>query len=113
MDRGFESHPLRQSLFIYNIMFHKYFDYLRDNPHGYWFKRRLYGWGWIPVKWQGWLIVLCAAVLVVTGVYIGESDDAPGMVLLSFVLAIALVCGFGYWKGEKPRWQWGFPRQEE
>ena len=21
----------------------------------YWFKARLYGWGWVPVKWQGWL----------------------------------------------------------
>lgn len=33
-------------------MFKNYLDYIRDNPHGYWFKRKLYGWGWTPVTWQ-------------------------------------------------------------
>lgn len=28
-------------------------EYLKDNPEGYWFKRKLYGWGWTPAKWQG------------------------------------------------------------
>ncbi len=39
-------------------MFKKYLDYIRDNPHGYWFKRKPFGWGWTPVKWQGWLVIL-------------------------------------------------------
>ena len=28
-------------------------EYIRNNPKGYWFKRKLYGWGWFPVKWEG------------------------------------------------------------
>ncbi len=39
-------------------MFKTYLDYIRDNPHGYWFKRKPFGWGWTPVKWQGWLVIL-------------------------------------------------------
>ena len=38
--------------------------YLKDNPRGYWFKAKLYGWGWVPVKWQGWLgVVIGIAIL--------------------------------------------------
>ena len=41
-------------------MFKESIAYLKDNPHGYWFKAKLYGWGWVPVKWQGWLVVAVA-----------------------------------------------------
>jgi hypothetical protein len=34
-------------------MFKKYIEYLKDNPQGYWFKRKVWGWGWTPVTWQG------------------------------------------------------------
>ena len=29
-------------------MIKEYIAYLKDNPQGYWFKARLYGWGWAP-----------------------------------------------------------------
>jgi hypothetical protein len=29
-------------------MFKRQLDYLRNNPQRYWFKRKLYGWGWTP-----------------------------------------------------------------
>jgi hypothetical protein len=32
-------------------LFKEYTDYLKDNPQGYWFKRKLYGWGWTPARW--------------------------------------------------------------
>ena len=96
-------------LFLYNKMsyFKKYIEYLKDNPEGYWFKRKLYGWGWTPVKWQGWLVTLIGVVICITGVYIGETDDAPGAALIGVLLMIALILFFGFWKGEKPRWRWG------
>ena len=31
-------------------MIKEYIAYLKDNPQGYWFKARLYGWGWVPVN---------------------------------------------------------------
>lgn len=94
-------------------MIKEYIDYLKDNPQGLWFKRKLYGWGWVPVRWQGWLVVAVAIGLVVFGIYVGETDDAPGAAGLGVLLAVVLVFIFGYWKGEKPRWQWGRPKEKE
>lgn len=94
-------------------MFKQYIEYLKDNPEGYWFKRKIFGWGWTPVKWQGWLVVVAAIAIVLAGIYVGETDDAPGAALLGVLLAIALVFVFGFWKGEKPRWQWGLPKNKD
>lgn len=86
-----------------------------------WFKRKLYGWGWTPVTWQGWFIVLGYIILVVTFVLMREKDisgnpDSGSNFLVFglpiFVLTIILlfIC---YKKGEKPRWQWGKRIEEE
>lgn len=91
----------------------KYIEYLKDNPEGYWFKRKVYGWGWTPVKWQGWLVIVVSIALVVAGICVGEADDAPGAALLGILLAVANVFFFGFWKGEKPRWQWGLPEDKK
>lgn len=92
---------------------HKYITYLKDNPDGFWFKRKLYGWGWVPVKWQGWLVVAVGLAIFIAGIYIGEIDDAPGAALMGFLIMIAFIFTFGYWKGEKPRWQWGLPKEDK
>ena len=86
---------------------------MKDNPEGYWFKRKLYGWGWTPVRWQGWVVLAIAVLIIFAGVYVGETDDAPGAALLGILLALALIFGFGYKKGEKPRWQWGLPDEKD
>lgn len=93
-------------------MFKRYFDYLKDNPKHLWFKRKLYGWGWVPVTWQGWLVVVIAMAFVFLGIYVGETDDAPGATLLGFVIMLGIIFFFGFWKGEKPRWQWGCKDKE-
>jgi hypothetical protein len=88
--------------------------YVRNNPEGYWFKRKLYGWGWTPVRWQGWLVTLAAigaivwlAVRFERG---GYADDAVVTQLLLPVFGIvAVLVAICYRTGESPRWQWGFP----
>jgi hypothetical protein len=92
-------------------MLKEYTKYLKDNPHGYWFKAKLYGWGWVPVKWQGWLVIFIGIAILSAGIYVGETDDAPGAAFLGFLLMTILIFSFGYWKGEKPRWQWGPPKK--
>jgi len=84
-----------------------YIKYLKDNPKHYWFKRKLYGWGWVPVTWQGWLVTFIGLAVLFLGAYIGETDDAPGATLMGLLLAIAIIFFFCYKKGEKPRWSWG------
>ncbi|MEK7650001.1 MAG: hypothetical protein AAB367_03550 [Patescibacteria group bacterium] len=93
-------------------MFKKFVAYYKNNPGGYWFKRNPFGWGWIPVKWQGWIVTLSSVALISGGIYIGETDDAPGAALLGIVLAALLTFGFGHKKGEKVCWQWGFPKDK-
>ncbi len=93
-------------------------DYHKDNPQGYWFKRKLYGWGWTPVTWQGWLII---ALYVIFLVIILERPNieaySQSQVLVN--LALPFIIGTGilfiicYKKGEKPKWQWGVPRKDE
>jgi hypothetical protein len=88
-------------------MIKEYISYLKDNPNHLWFKRKLYGWGWTPATWQGWLVVVVGIAFLVLGIYIGETDDAPGAALLGVLLMVGIIFYFGYKKGEKPRWQWG------
>lgn len=94
-------------------MIKEYIAYLKDNPQGYWFKRKFYGWGWVPVKWQGWLVILVGIAIFVGGLHIGETDDASGATLLGFIIMLVILFVFGYWKGEKPRWQWGLPKDNQ
>lgn len=101
-------------------MFKEYIAYLKDNPRGYWFKAKLYGWGWIPATWQGWCVTALYCLLILSFVLVRE-DDIPGnpdsgsnfltfglpMIVLT-ILFISII----YKKGEKPRWQWGLPTKK-
>lgn len=98
----------------------KYLEYVRDNPQNLWFKRKLYGWGWTPVRWQGWFVILAfVAVLVLSGMNLSlnAADGQPTDAMMTWfaikiVVAIILLLLICYKKGEKPRWQWGIPDKE-
>ncbi len=96
-------------------MIKEYVDYLKDNPQGYWFKAKLYGWGWTPAKWQGWA-VLVAYVALISMIILNREEAIPGNPdsgsnFLTFALPIifltTLLIFICYKKGEKPHWQWG------
>ena len=95
-------------------MFKEYRDYIKDNPEGYWFKAKLYGWGWTSAKWQGWLILLAFVVLTVLNGFRLDTGNTSNENILTFIIetfVIALILIFiCYKKGEKPRWQWGLPK---
>ncbi len=99
----------------------KYIAYLKDNPQGYWFKRKLYGWGWTPVKWQGWLVLaLCIAGMVWGFPEMVRDQRAHQYldsvlvlgVIVKAVVFLSLLIFVCYKKGEKPRWQWGLPKDK-
>ncbi len=95
-------------------MFKRYLDYLKDNPHGYWFKRKLYGWGWMPARWQGWLVTFLYITLVLAFAFTIDENSPPEEVMFTLVLPFILLTvtfiSIAYKTGEKPRWQWGLPR---
>jgi len=99
-------------------MLKQYTSYLKNNPRGYWFKRKLYGWGWTPARWQGWAVLFVFTLLVILNIAITDlgsqllSDPLSGFVIRFIALVVILI--FICWKtGEKPRWQWGYPKRDE
>ena len=95
-------------------MFNGYKNYIKDNPEGYWFKRKIYGWGWTPVKWQGWTVIIGFIALIIfnfrrlDAISVSE-NELPADFLLQTVVLVILLIAICYVKGERPRWQWGLP----
>ncbi len=89
----------------------EHLDYLKDNPEGYWIKRKLYGWGWTPARPQGWLVILGYVLSVIAVSFIVDEVSFGMEIVLTFVLPVTLLTiiliGICYKKGERPRWQWG------
>lgn len=77
-----------------------------------WFRAKYYGWGWYPVTWQGWTIVLAYLIVVFGSFTITNSHShsvsdtlygfLPVLIVSTFLLAI--ICSL---TGERPRWRWG------
>lgn len=79
----------------------------------FWFKRRRYGYGWIPVTWQGWSVIAGYLGVVVASMYIvrdvpeNSYDWRVGLYTLILVLATSGLILISYRKGPKPKWRWG------
>jgi hypothetical protein len=75
-----------------------------------WFKRKLYGWGWTPASWEGWMVLLIWAVLFTVCVLKSQKH-----VVLSFVgiwVSVIILLYICYKKGERPCWQWGTRKED-
>jgi uncharacterized membrane protein YhaH (DUF805 family) len=89
-----------------------YIEYLKNNQNKYWFKRKLYGWGWTPARWQGWaVLVVWIAVNIFLFRRIDFASHSGSDTLISFTLplliSVAVLIAICYKTGESPRWQWG------
>lgn len=79
----------------------------------YWFKRKRYGWGWVPVTWQGWLSVLLFVLFVLWFAFtMLEPEEAitTGRIIGYFVgitAATFLLIYISVKKGPKGKWRWG------
>lgn len=76
-----------------------------------WFRRKLFGWGWTPITWQGWVIVgvytfLIGYIFARIAVRSTTTLEILGRVWLPFVALTAILMAICFAKGEKPRWQW-------
>ena len=99
-------------------LFQKYIDYLKDNPEGYWFKRKLYGWGWTPATREGWAVTAVFILLVIGNVIRfspetkSEEDILFGLMPQTIVLIVIFIL-IVVLKGEPPKWQWGLPKKKD
>jgi len=96
----------------------QYIAYLKDNPQKYWFKRKLYGWGWTPARWQGWVVIVVFLIFVLVSALdmsaraeSGEPTTAElGWFFFRILIAVIVLTVICYKTGEKPRWMWGPPK---
>lgn len=88
-------------------MIKDYINYLKDNPQGYWFKRKLYGWGWTPATWQGWVVILLYIVVVILAALGVEETMSEKGILIKFILPVIIATYFlvriCYLKGESSK----------
>ncbi len=92
-------------------MIKEYLAYLKDNPKNLWFKRKLYGWGWTPVRWQGWVVILAfVALMFSNALQVGTHSISVINFILETLVLVALLIYVCIRKGEKPRWQWGLQK---
>lgn len=94
-------------------MFKKYINYIKNNPEGYWFKRKPFGWGWTPATREGWIVLGVYILAVLFFAFtIDESSSTRELfftgILPIILLTIALI-RICYTKGEKPKWMWDVP----
>lgn len=84
-----------------------------DKNRSYWFKRRRYGYGWTPVSWQGWLVIIVFIVIVVSGsVVLGDTPrntlSSEALIYVALLLiAVILLIFISSKKGPSPKWRWG------
>jgi hypothetical protein len=77
-----------------------------------WFKNKTYGFGWVPVTWQGWFTIFIFIIfqfwnfLRLDAVSHSNSDTLRPFIIETFfaTLILIFIC---YKKGEKPGWHWG------
>lgn len=86
---------------------------MNDTSKKYLMKRRRYGYGWIPVTWQGWLlIVLQLAIILVAATFLPTKPVQPSTSeLIRFLVlvgcAIASLLIMSSFAGPRPKWRWG------
>jgi hypothetical protein len=79
------------------------------NDQTFWFPVKRYGWGWgLPVRWQGWLVLVAYLALQYLGIqYFEERRDVRGLLFYLIGVTVVLVA-IVVAKGERPvGWRWG------
>jgi len=75
-----------------------------------WFRRKLYGWGWTPCTWEGWLVILLWVIFFALAM--SNMDHEWLKNLLFIFLSVAILILICYKKGEKPKWQGGERKED-
>ena len=75
-----------------------------------WFRRKLYGWGWTPCTWEGWMVLLGWTVFFVLAISNLDHEWLKNIIfIIIFTVILIEIC---YQKGERPRWQWGKRKED-
>lgn len=85
----------------------------KKDTKDYLMKRRRYGWGWTPVKWQAIMfVVMQLAIIFAAATFLPAKPNqpTPGELIAFLVivaLSVATIVLFGLITAPKPTWRWG------
>lgn len=88
--------------------------YSVSRPH--WFRAKHFGWGWYPVCWQGWVVIVLYLADVATLFYLIDHfshsvSDTLTLFFPYFLLLTAILIMISFLNGEKPQFRWGKPKK--
>lgn len=90
---------------------------LKNKPQKYWFRQKLYGWGWTPATWQGWLVTLVYIGLVIIFALTIDAESPKREIIFTFIIPAILLTITLFRilreKSEKPKWMWGKPKDDD
>jgi hypothetical protein len=76
-----------------------------------WFRAKMFGWGWYPVSWEGWVVIALYVIAIFKNTWYlapqhSVSDDLISVAIkvIPPTICLLIIC---YAKGERPRWRWG------
>lgn len=80
----------------------------------YWFKPKPYGFGFVPITWEGWLASLAFLGLVLLSVWVHNigtdhpsTKDVIGFLFDVVVLTVSVTLLFDKKTKEDLKWRWG------
>ncbi len=76
------------------------------DPKKYWFKRKKYGYGWVPSSWQGWSVIILYGLVILHSIFFFPDENLVGFIITVVVSTLILhfICRM---KGPKLKWNWG------
>ncbi len=75
-----------------------------SKPSEFWFPAKRVGWGWgLPIRWEGWLVLVGYVALILCGVYAGGRSRNLLVLLGSIATATVAFVSVVIHKGESPR----------
>ena len=87
-----------------------------ERPKKAWFSAKIYGWGWYPATWQGWMMTLLMVELIILVMLVSllSGDTARQQLYIAFpflALIVSTMTTISYRTGEKDRKKWSWRRK--
>ena len=87
---------------------------MNENKKRYWFKRKRFGYGWVPVTKEGigvvllYIFIIIAGSLTLSDVPEGQFTKELGFYFTFLAISTVALIRITLAKGPKPRWRWGW-----
>ena len=85
----------------------------------YWFKRKRYGYGWVPVTWQGWLLTISSMSIVAVAQLLFFPTPSLNFsnleLIVNWSIIAILIIIFLYLVSKKSppaKWRWGWRKKD-